>query len=553
MSGPTGQASPDTLLSYGVFAQMGCLVAIAVVLAAMAAPLVRRYYGRRVRRLMGLDQLAPQAVGTAFDDEAQSSGALKNIPLLQGGADGLAAAARQAQQRIFRATLLAWLTFVVISLLIAGIDPKAELEDRLVFCTLAAIFGVVPVVINLPRGWTHWSLADVVSAKAALGRVTLGQLCGQFLWQRIPQSVANPGVLVARWYRRLRGQVLPVFVVFGCWLGLFVGIYAYWEPRGGDVVMARFTQAKEGSATYASAQLIISLVLVLFLWLGFRLLGGFAGVMRRGWASESSLGSGFSLTLVAALLAGEIAESPEIQFGFWAKGAILLWVAATVGVYVLAVGRRRSEAGPQLLVLRVFSEDPRRQKLLDELQDHWRYLGPVQGIAGFDMVDVNVDLYEASMFLSNRIHELFLPVGPSPAQLKAHLRTAPDYEGRYPINEVFCFNTAWRDTVKQMMRLSDAIVLDVRGLTAQREGTCYEIGLLACHGELSKVVAIVDDSTDWAHVESLVRAHGANPEGLTRLSIGARPQSQELFRKLLQAAAQPAPAQQPVEALVTFS
>jgi hypothetical protein len=48
----------------------------------------------------------------------------------------------------------------------------------------------------------------------------------------------------------------------------------------------------------------------------------------------------------------------------------------------MALCRRHGGAmGPQLLVLRVFSEDPTRQILLDELQDHWRYAGPVQQIA----------------------------------------------------------------------------------------------------------------------------------------------------------------------------
>jgi len=456
-------------------------------------------------------------------------------PILR--ADGLTAVARQRQQRIIRATLLAWLTFTVIALLAAGVDPNAGIGFRLLFFVVAGVLALVPALTNLPEGWTQWSRSDVFPGQAALGKVTLGQLSGQSLWQRMPPSVANGGAFLALWYRRLRGQVLPVFVVLGCWMVLFFGIYAYWEPRGGDAWLTHFSEAKEGSAIFTSAQLIVPLVWVLFLWLGFRLLDVVAGLIRRGWASELSLGSAVSLIVIAVVM---VASADE-RHGFWPGCATLLWVAAAVGVYLLALGRPQGDAtGPQLLVLRVFSEDSSKQILLDELQDHWRYVGPVQQIAGFDMVDLNVDPYEASMFLGNRMHKLFLPVGPSPAQLKAHLRTAPDHEGRYPINEVFCFNTAWRDTVNQLMHVSDAIVLDVRGLTAQREGTGYEIGLLARDGALSKVVAVADDSTDWAHVESLVRAQDADPVGLTRLSAGNQPQSQELFSKLLHAAARPA-------------
>jgi hypothetical protein len=537
MSGATGQGPSDTLLSGGVLILIAGLLLIALLLAAAAAPLVRRYYGRRVRRLMGLDQVAPRPVGNRSEEAAQSSGALPSMPFSQSGAEGWTAVARQRQQRIIRATLSAWLTFTVTALLTAGVDPKAGLGDRLLFFVVTGVLALVPALTNLPEGWTQWSLADVFPGLAI--QVTLGQLTGQSLWQRMPQSVANGGTFLALWYRRLRGQVLPVFVVLGCWVVLLFGIYAYWEPRGGDAWLTHFSEAKEGSAIFTSAQLIVPLVWVLFLWLGFRLLDGVAWLIRRGWASELSPGSAVSLMVIAVVM---VASADE-RHGFWPACATLLWVAATVGVYLLALGRSQGDkAGPQLLVLRVFSEDPTRQILLDELQDHCRYVGPVQQIAGFDMVDLNVDPYEASMFLSNRMHELFLPVGPSPAQLKAHLRTAPDHEGRYPIDEVFCFNTAWRDTVNQLMHLSDAIVLDVRGLTAQREGTGYEIGLLARDAALAKVVTVADDSTDWAHVESLVRAQGADPAGLMRLSIGKEPQSQELFTKLLHAAARPASA-----------
>jgi len=415
MSGPTGQSQLDTLLSGGVLLLIAGLLLIALVLAAAAAPLVRRFYGRRVRRLMGLDQVAPRPVGAAPEDAAQSPGALPSVPFSRRGAEGWTAMARQRQQRIIRATLLAWLTFVVIAPLMASVDPKAGLGTCLLFLFGAAVLALVPALTNLPEGWTQWSLANVFPGQATLGQVTLGQVSGHSLWQRMPPSLANGGAFLALWYRRLRGQVLPVFVVLGCWLVLFFGIYAYWEPRGGDAWLTHFSEAKEGSAIFTSAQLIVPLVWVLFLWLGFRLLDGVAGLIRRGRASELSLGSAVSLMVIAVVM---VASADE-RHRFWPACATLLWVAATVGVYLLALGRPQGDAaGPQLLVLRVFSEDPTRQILLDELQDHWRYVGPVQQIAGFDMVDLNVDPYEASMFLSNRMHELFLPVGPSPAQLK---------------------------------------------------------------------------------------------------------------------------------------
>jgi hypothetical protein len=121
--------------------------------------------------------------------------------------------------------------------------------------------------------------------------------------------------------------------------------------------------------------------------------------------------------------------------------------------------------------------------------------------------------------------------------VQAMLVDTPDREGRYRINEVFCFNTAKRSTVEQSMRLSDVIVLDVRGLTADREGTGFEIGRLAHGGLLPRVVAVGDDATDWRHVDRLVRAGGQDPARLRRLTASEARSSDRLFEQLLQVAA----------------
>ena len=526
---PQGQPPSDTLLSEGALALITTLFLIALVLAAAVAPLLNRYYRRRVLRLMGLNQVAPTSAGTASEDGAQSPGAAHGTPFAQNGADGLAELARQREHRVSRATFFAWLTFAGLAPLVAGLDPETGLEDRLIYFVMAALLALGPALTNLPEGWNWWLLSIGFTAQD-----TNGQVAGKALWQRILLGLGRIGAYLALWYRRLRGQALPIFLLLACWLVLFFGLYAYFEPRGGDAWLSRLGAAQEGSPIFTAGQLILPLFWVFFLWVAFGLLDGLAGLIRRGWVSELSLGCAVLLMLIAIVMVMTV--EAEESHGFWLACTPLLWVAATLGVYALALGRMPGNAtGPQLLVLRVFSKDTSKQNMLYELQARWRYLGPVHQIGGPDMVDLNVDPYEASMFLSNRLHELFLPMAPSLSQLQEHLQTAPDREGRYFINEVFCFNTAWRSTVRQLMHLSDAIVLDVRGLTAQREGTGYEIRLLAREALLDKVLAVADDTTDWAHVESLLRTdEGAEPKRLMRLNAGTEPHAQELFTELLQ-------------------
>ena len=529
----------DTLLSQGLFILIAFVQLLSIMVAAAAAPLVRRRYRRRVLRLMGLNHVASLPSVTGTWKATQPLSARPRAAFAAYGVDGLAALALRREHRVTRATVLAWLTFAGVAALVEGLYPKAGLAQCLAFFAVAALLALGPALSNLPGRWTRWSLAigfiACVLGYVFLGRDTSGPDANAPLLQMILIGLAIGWAYVAMFHRRLRGQVLPMFVVLSICLLLWLVPCAYLEFYAGPW-FARFTDAKQGSPSLVAAQLIFYPLCVFFLWVAFRLLDALERLIRRGLVSELSLGCVVSLTLIAIAMLAAGGESR----GIWWDWATLPWMAATVGMYALALGRPPDDStGPQLLVLRVFSKDTDKQTLLDELQARWRYVGAVHEIGGPDMVDLNVNPYESLMFLSNRLHELFLPLAPSLAQLKARLQTAPDHEGRYRINEVFCFNTAWHSTVDQLMQLSDAIVLDLRGLTAQRQGTVYEIRLLARDALLDKVVAVVDDSTDWAHVDSLLRAEGGNPRRLMRLSSDKELQSQELFTKLLQVAARP--------------
>jgi hypothetical protein len=192
-------------------------------------------------------------------------------------------------------------------------------------------------------------------------------------------------------------------------------------------------------------------------------------------------------------------------------------------------------AAPQLLMLRVFAQRSRQHALLDAIQQRWRSVGPVHQIGGPDLAALNVDLDECAMYLTGRLHELFLPDAASAERLRSMLRTRADREGRFAINEVFCFNTAWRRTVEELMRLSEAVVLDLRGFTGHRRGTAYEIGLLGHEALLARVVAVGDLYTNWRDVEALLAGAGADPAQLVRFD--ERDGIEPLFDRLLAVAA----------------
>jgi hypothetical protein len=538
-------APPDRLFSDGVFSVIAAGLLVAMMIAALAAIWVRRRYRQKVVRLMGMNQVAARATGAT---PAAPAGPL--APRRPMDSPALAALARSRERRITRATLVGWLVFVALGLWVAGVDPETDLSGRLGFALGAGLLALGPALTNLPPRWSRWAL--VLGALACIAGLLVVGLTAKGGDGAGPGSdepdtaeiaamlLVSGAAYLAMFHRSLRGQVLPLFVVLAVGLLVVVLPYGQLEPHVGDCFDVA-GRASEGSWLHSALTLVLTLVITGGLWLAFRLLAGMVRLIDRGWVSELSLPSLVALCVFASVMVlGQLPDEAS-SYSAWATWAPLPWVAATLLAYALALGRPPAEhGGPQLLVLRVFSEDSRRHGLLDAVQARWRYVGAVHQIGGPDMVAMNVDPYESMMFLANRLHELFLPAAASLAQLQSSLVTAPDREGRYRINEVFCFNTAWRSTVVQLMQLSDVVVLDLRGLTAQREGTGFEISQLARHRLLDRVVALGDDSTDWRHVDALLQAEACAPTQLQRIALAAGDQQDALFQQLLQVAARPA-------------
>ncbi len=192
-------------------------------------------------------------------------------------------------------------------------------------------------------------------------------------------------------HRSLRGQVQPLAVLLAVGLLAVVLPYGLLERHTGSC-MAELDALPEGSPL-ASLGVLAMMVLVLAgVWLGFRALTGLVRLIERGWLSELSLGSALCLVVIAATLVLGMAPEEAGDIQAWHMAAPLTWLAATFSLYALMLGKAPpAPAGPQLLVLRVFSQDSRRHTLPDAVQARWRYVDPVHQIGGADMVAMNVD------------------------------------------------------------------------------------------------------------------------------------------------------------------
>jgi hypothetical protein len=167
-------------------------------------------------------------------------------------------------------------------------------------------------------------------------------------------------------------------------------------------------------------------------------------------------------------------------------------------------------APPTLLVLRVFQQDAGVQALFDRVVERWRLSGNTVLIAGTDLLSRTLDPDDLFTFLNGRLADRFVA---SEAQIGERLRDfdlAPDPDGRYRVNECYCFDSTWQPALAALVRQADVVLMDLRGFQARNQGCRHELGVLAAASHLQRVVLLFDGTTERGVAEADV---GKAPPG----------------------------------------
>ncbi len=230
-----------------------------------------------------------------------------------------------------------------------------------------------------------------------------------------------------------------------------------------------------------------------------------------------------------------------------------------VGLLLVALGRRvtlsdrfdHAHRPVRLLLLRTFGARERSSRLLQDLTRQWRWIGSVELITAPDLAGETLEPDEFLDFLRGRLRDRFVRDADGLDHRLAHLDLRRDRDGRYRVNELMCADTTWQLALERLAAQTDVILIDLRGFTPQHPGVDHEIQRVVALQPLSRVVAIVDQSTDEVTLRtSLDRAADlapptsplhTDPDPALRV-IGwdsARTDAEELMSALAEAAATP--------------
>lgn len=187
---------------------------------------------------------------------------------------------------------------------------------------------------------------------------------------------------------------------------------------------------------------------------------------------------------------------------------------------------------PNLLLLRVFRGDDSIEALFDQVIERWRYSGNTLLIAGKDLALRNLEPDELFNFLSGRLQNRFIANPQHLQNLLHHLDFTADADGRFRVNEFFCFDTTWKMVLDGLVQQVDRVLMDLRGYTPDREGCNHELRVLAANSQLKKLLILFDKDTHKANAEALLNGSQLKIHWIDSENAAA-PTASEILQALL--------------------
>jgi hypothetical protein len=466
--------------------QLGVSLLLAIVATSLITPLLLLLYRRRVAILMA--RKAGESPPPALP-QSPSRSALPASERLRRRSQAAVGARARAWFLGFAAQA-AVLTWLFAARYASALSAPAMVAALGVFLVPAAL---VLVTESKASGWTR--LLAVGSGLLVLGLWPgpSGELLRAIALLYVVVPMLPLLLFHLRFWRGAAPQVFLLFLMgFSGWVlafGLVTG--ALGNNPGPIIGLARCGGLAAG------------------LGLGVWLLRGVAERHARGTLCERI----FALDIWWLLYT--LVQAFVVGIGLGSGAAVVALLSFPIGRWIAgrALGRMdASEAPPlRLLLLRVFGNSRRSERLFEQLVQAWSPLGSIELIGGADLALQQVSPLDFLAFLTGQLRECF---GQAPSEAAARLATPPTRaaDGSYPARQTFCHADVWEPTMRRLLAASDAVVMDLRQFQAQRTGCRVELEALARSGSDRPIVLVSDDSTNLPLVRQLLADAGADHE-----------------------------------------
>jgi hypothetical protein len=173
---------------------------------------------------------------------------------------------------------------------------------------------------------------------------------------------------------------------------------------------------------------------------------------------------------------------------------------------LFVLNKTRGLAPKRLLLLRVFALQQRSDVFFRKLSRLWRLQGPVQMIAGPDLIHSVIEPHEFMDFLTGSLSRQYLPSASAVAEKIHHLDEVPAADGNYAVNDFYCFDNTWKQALEGLAKVSDYVVMDLRSFSKARQGCIFEINALFRMVAIEKVLFIVDKTTEKPFLEQTIES-----------------------------------------------
>lgn len=380
---------------------------------------------------------------------------------------------------------------------------------------LASTLVVLPMLLLPPllawalqagtREAVAWWIVAIGAVMLGVGLLMTGQ--GLIAVVAVPVSLAGLGLMLTAFLRpSVRGAGPPLVIAMIAGLLVFSVLAV--------VATELIGSSDDGWGTWQENLRDLALVLVvlaLSAWVGWRMLLRISRryMEKRFSELQLALGAYWGLMTLFAL-------ATVMLFSFEDKtGGTMEWVGAVVVVMWLlwrvalrrALRRAVRKAAPPLrplLLLRVFKPSGRSEAFMDRFLARWRFAAPVWMIAGPDLAGALMEPDEFFAFLRRGLAERFIGDVAQIDQRLDALDNERDPDGRFRVNEQFCANTTWQQTVLAMIERTGVVLLDLREYTAMRAGTRFELQELLRRVPLQRVLLLTDEAADAPQLRAAI-------------------------------------------------